>query len=34
MKNEPNEKSIENVAWRTNIRLLNYIERARKLAEL
>ena len=33
MNNAPYGKTIENVAWRTDIRLLNDMEKARKLAE-
>ena len=33
MNNAPYEKTIENVAWRTYIRLLNDMEKARRLAE-
>ena len=33
MNNAPYEKTIENVARRTDIRLLNEMEKARKLAE-
>ena len=33
INNAPHGKTIENVAWRTDIRLLNDMEKARKLAE-
>ena len=34
MNNAPYGKTIENVAWRTDIRLLNDMEKAPKLAEM
>ena len=33
MNNAPYKKTIKNVAWRTNIKLLNDMKKARKLAE-